>query len=100
MTNFPCTASPTKYTPPAAALLTCEGEVGSQVLHSSRLSSLKKSYASDDELDELDSPLTSIIPDSYQSSSALAKLSLMPKKKGGRDLVRYQLLREMWKDDE
>ncbi|KAL3818676.1 hypothetical protein ACJIZ3_004581 [Penstemon smallii] len=98
--SFPYTVSPTKYTPPPAALLTCVGEVGSQVLQSSRLSTLKKSYTSDDELDELDSPLTSIIPDSYQSSSALAKLSLMPKEKGGRNVVRYQLLREIWRDEE
>ncbi|KAI3467681.1 hypothetical protein Pfo_024344 [Paulownia fortunei] len=100
LTSFPCTATPTKYSPPPAALLTCVGEVGSQVLKSSRLSTLKKSYTSDDELDELDSPLTSIVPDSYQSSSALARLSLMPKEKGGRNVVRYQLLREIWRDDE
>ncbi|XP_073021511.1 uncharacterized protein [Primulina eburnea] len=100
VTSFPCTATPTKYSPPAAALLTCVGEVGSQVLQSSRLSTLKKSYASDDELDELNSPLTSIIPDSFLTSSALAKLSLMPKEKGGRNVVRYQLLREIWKDVE
>ncbi|KAL0408501.1 UNVERIFIED_CONTAM: hypothetical protein Sradi_1784500 [Sesamum radiatum] len=91
VTSFPCTASPTKYTPPPAALLTCAGEVGSQVLQSSRLSTLRKSYTSDDELDELDSPFTSIIPDSFQSS-ALAKLSLIPKEKGGRNVLRYQLL--------
>ncbi|PIN05608.1 hypothetical protein CDL12_21856 [Handroanthus impetiginosus] len=99
LTSFPCTASPTKYSPPPAALLTCVGEVGSQVLKSSTLSTLKKSYNSDDELDELDSPLTSIIPDSFQDSS-LAKLSLMSKEKGGRNVVRYQLLRKIWKDDE
>ncbi|KAL0364304.1 UNVERIFIED_CONTAM: hypothetical protein Sangu_0528000 [Sesamum angustifolium] len=100
ITSVPCRASSTKYSPPPAALLTCVGEVGRQVLKSSRLSTLKKSYTSDDELDELDSPLISIIPDSYQSSSVLAKLSLMPKEKGGRNILRYQLLREIWRDDE
>ncbi|KAL2253738.1 uncharacterized protein LOC105168391 [Sesamum indicum] len=100
ITTFPCRASLTKYSPPPAALLTCVGEVGRQVLKSSRLSTLKKSYTSDDELDELDSPLISIIPDSCQSSSALAKLSLMPKEKGGRNVLRYQLLREIWRGDE
>ncbi|KAH6787481.1 EEIG1/EHBP1 protein amino-terminal domain protein [Perilla frutescens var. hirtella] len=99
LTSFPCTANPTKYTPPAAALLTCVGEVGSQVLKSSRLSSIKKSYNSDDELDELDSSFTSIVPDSFQSS-ALAKLSSIAREKGGRNVVRYQLLREIWKDDD
>ncbi|XP_042024335.1 uncharacterized protein LOC121771582 [Salvia splendens] len=98
LTSFPCTANPTKYTPPSAALLTCVGEVGSQVIQSSRLSSLKKSYNSDDELDELDSSFTSIVPDSFQSS-ALAKLASMATEKGGRSVVRYQLLREIWKDE-
>ncbi|KAG6398727.1 hypothetical protein SASPL_140196 [Salvia splendens] len=98
LTSFPCTANRTKYTPPSAALLTCVGEVGSQVIQSSRLSSLKKSYNSDDELDELDSSFTSIVPDSFQSS-ALAKLASMATEKGGRSVVRYQLLREIWKDE-
>ncbi|XP_057811127.1 uncharacterized protein LOC131025404 [Salvia miltiorrhiza] len=98
LTSFPCTANPTKYTPPSAALLTCVGEVGSQVIQSSRLSSLKKSYNSDDELDELDSSFTSIVPDSFQSS-ALARLGSMATEKGGRSVVRYQLLREIWKDE-
>ncbi|KAK4413238.1 hypothetical protein Salat_2736400 [Sesamum alatum] len=100
ITSFPCRASSTKYSPPPAALLTCVGEVGRQVLKSNRLSTLNKSYTSDDELDELDSPLISIIPDSYQTSSALSKLSMMPKEKGGRNVLRYQLLREIWRDDE
>lgn len=99
LTTFPCTASPTKYAPPPAALLTCVGEVGNQVLQSSRLSSLKKSYNSDDELDELDSHFTSIVPDSFQSS-AFAKLGSIAKEKGGRNVLRYQLLREIWQDDE
>lgn len=100
ITSFPYAATATKYSPPPAALLTCVGEVGRQVLKSSRLSTLKKSYSSDEEVDELDSPLTSIIPDSYQASAALARLSLMPKEKGGTNAIRYQLLREIWRDDD
>lgn len=97
LTSFPCTVCPIKYSAPAAALLACAGEVGSQVVKSSRLN---KSYMSDDELDDVDSSLTSIIPDSCHTSSALARLSLMPKEKGGTNVVRYQLLREIWKHDE
>lgn len=100
VTCFPYVSSATKYSPPPAALLSCVGEVGKQVLKSSRLSTLKKSYSSDDEMDEVDSPLTKIIPDSYQSSAALAKLSFMPKEKGGTNAIRYQLLREIWRDDD
>ncbi|CAA0818346.1 Unknown protein [Striga hermonthica] len=98
--TFPYSASPSTYLPPSAALLTCVGEVGSQVLQSSRLSSIKKSYTSDDELDELDSPYTSIIPDSLRTSD-LTKLGLLPEEKSdSRNIVRYQLLKEIWKDDE
>ncbi|GER56060.1 hypothetical protein STAS_33767 [Striga asiatica] len=98
--SFPYSASPSTYLPPSAALLTCVGEVGSQVLSSSRLSSIKKSYTSDDELDELDSPYTSIIPDSLRTSD-LTKLGLLPEENGdSRNIVRYQLLKGIWKDDE
>ena len=50
---------------------------------------LRKSHTSDDELDELDSPITSIIKDKFQE-----------RRKGDRKIVRYQLLREVWKDSE
>lgn len=94
--SYPCSATTTKYSPPPAALLTCVGEVGSQVLQTSRLSTLKKTCTSDDEFDEVDSPLTRVVPDTH--SSALATLSFMPKAKGGRNAVRFQLLREIWID--
>ncbi|KAL3582655.1 hypothetical protein D5086_016987 [Populus alba] len=65
ITNFPCIAAPTIYSPPPAASLTnIIGEVGGQALQRSRSAMLRKSYASDDELDELDSPMTSIIDNS------------------------------------
>ncbi|KAF3431077.1 hypothetical protein FNV43_RR25807 [Rhamnella rubrinervis] len=90
VTSFPCTANPTVYSPPSAASLTgIIGEVGSQSLLRSGSSVLKKSYTSDDELDELDSPITSIItPNS------------MLKEKYNRQVIRFQLLREVWKDGE
>lgn len=89
LTGFPCTASCTVYSPPAAASLSgILGEVGSQSLRRSGSSVLRKAYTSDDELEELDSPLTSIIGDK------------LPKGKGGRNVVRYQLLREVWRDGE
>ncbi|KAJ6431331.1 hypothetical protein OIU84_018755 [Salix udensis] len=62
ITNFPCIAVPTIYSPPRVASLTnIIGEVGGQTLQRSRSAMLRKSYTSDDELDELDSPMTSII---------------------------------------
>ncbi|XP_022857314.1 uncharacterized protein LOC111378362 isoform X2 [Olea europaea var. sylvestris] len=101
LTSYPCIASPTVYSPPpAASLNSFMGEIGTGFLQRSGSAFLKKSYTSDDELDDLDSPLTSIVPDSFHSSSALAKLSSMPQRKGGRNVLRYQLLREGWEDVE
>lgn len=61
---------------------------------------LKKSYTSDDELDELDSPISSIVIDNFLVSPTSAKPNSMLKKDGDRKVVRYQLLREVWRDGE
>ncbi|KAJ6356359.1 hypothetical protein OIU78_004461 [Salix suchowensis] len=100
ITNFPCIAVPTIYSPPRVASLTnIIGEVGGQTLQRSRSAMLRKSYTSDDELDELDSPMTSIIENSKASPASTA-WNWMQKGKAGRKVVRYQLLREVWKDGE
>ncbi|KAM1303782.1 hypothetical protein ACFX2F_021550 [Malus domestica] len=99
--SFPCNANPTIYSPPpAASLLSIIGEVGSLTLSRSGSSVLKKSYTSDDELDELDSPMTSIIIDNSPFSPSPLVANSTPKWKGGRNSVRYQLLREVWKDSD
>lgn len=95
--NFPCTAPPSAYKPPPSSSFSAI-IVGAQSLRRSSSSVLKKSYTSDDELDELDSPLTSILADSSRVSSSSDGLQWFPK--GGRSIVRYQLLREVWKDSE
>ncbi|KAJ9549526.1 hypothetical protein OSB04_022069 [Centaurea solstitialis] len=85
--NFPCIAPPSTYkAPPSHSLSAVIGIVGTQSLRRSSSSVLKKSYTSDDELDELDSPLTSIITDTSKGQQWLPK--------GGRSIVRYQLLRQ------
>ncbi|KAH0697453.1 hypothetical protein KY290_015321 [Solanum tuberosum] len=89
-TSFPCTATWTAYTPPPALSLTTFIEkVGNQVPKSTGSSVLKKTYTSDVELDELDSPFTSFLADSFKDYPNLAKPA--------RNVVRYQLLREAWK---
>ncbi|KAF8390615.1 hypothetical protein HHK36_025142 [Tetracentron sinense] len=100
ITNFPCNATPTVYSPPSAASLAgFIGEVGSQSqLRRSRSSVLRKSYTSDDELEELDSPLSSIIIDSIRASPTSTIPNWMPRGNSGRNAVRYQLLREVWRD--
>lgn len=92
-------ASPTIYLPPSAAsLIRIMGEVGSQTLKRNGPSVLKKAYTSDGELDELDSPFASIIVDNIKGSSTATPISILKKK--GNQQLRYQLLREAWKDNE
>lgn len=62
-------------------------EVGAQT------SVFKKSYTSDDELDDLDSPLTAIGID--DPSLAYKKFTAVT---GDHNAVRYELLREVWRD--
>uniref|UniRef100_A0A6N2MNJ5 C2 NT-type domain-containing protein n=1 Tax=Salix viminalis TaxID=40686 RepID=A0A6N2MNJ5_SALVM len=100
ITDFPCIAVPTIYSPPPAASLTkITGEVGGQTLQRSRSAMLRKSYNSDDELDELDSPMPSIIENSKVSPTSTA-WNRIQNGKAARKVVRYQLLREAWKDGE
>ncbi|KAG6651286.1 uncharacterized protein LOC122313593 isoform X1 [Carya illinoinensis] len=100
ISSFPCTAASTVYQPPPAASLTSIiGEVGSQAMRSGS-SVLRKSHTSDDELDELVSPTTSIGIENFRGSPTSVKPNLMLKKGKGRKIVRYQLLREVWRDDE
>ncbi|XP_042494370.1 uncharacterized protein LOC122073803 [Macadamia integrifolia] len=98
--SFPCTATPIVYSPPSATSLAgFIGELGSQSqLRRSVSSVLRKSYTSDDELDELDSPLASIISDSFRGSTSSTVTGLKQNKNGGHTVVRYQLLREVWRD--
>ncbi|PSR87496.1 Myosin-H heavy chain like [Actinidia chinensis var. chinensis] len=100
VTNFPCSAAPVVYLAPSAASVAgIIGDVRNQSqLRRSGSSVLKKSYTSDDELDELDSPLTAII-DSFQGSPA-TKPSWISKDHGSRNTIRYGLLREVWMNSE
>ncbi|GER31344.1 hypothetical protein STAS_07332 [Striga asiatica] len=91
--NFPCASAPIVYQPPQAdSVAIALGEFGTQPqLSRSRSSVLKKSQTSDDELEELDSPLKSIILDGFQASP-----SSVLKENGSRNALRYQLLRDVW----
>lgn len=101
LTVFPCNANPTVYQPPAAASFSSIiGEIGSHELRRSGSSVRRKAYASDDELDELESPLTSILNDNLPVSQLLTRPNVMVNEKGGRNVVRFQLLREVWRDGE
>ncbi|KAG4397640.1 hypothetical protein AAZX31_10G171600 [Glycine max] len=94
ITSFPCSAGSTFYEPPpASSVVGMLQEVGTKTSLRSGSFVLKKLYTSDDELDELDSPLSALGMD---DSSLLSKELV----KGGRKVVRYELLREAWKTSE
>lgn len=102
VTSLPCIAAPIMYSPPSAASLQGTiGELGNQFkLRRSGSSLLKKSHTSDDELNDLDSPLTSILGNDFQDSSTPTKPNRVWKENGTRNAVRYQLLREVWTSSE
>nr|CAD1837028.1 unnamed protein product [Ananas comosus var. bracteatus] len=92
--NIPCTASPIIYSPPSVASVeSVIGDVRRPQLRRIGSSVVRKSYTSDDELEELDSPLNSIADKSSTPS---------PKPKGSTSshCIRYQLLHEVWRDDD
>lgn len=92
--SFPCAAGPVVYSPPpAAAVAYAIGDPrGRPLLSRSGSAVLRKSHTSDDELEELDAPLTLIAADRSWPST--------PSPDGGARLTRYQLLREVWRGDD
>ncbi|KAJ8531458.1 hypothetical protein K7X08_026892 [Anisodus acutangulus] len=85
--SYPCTAAPIAYKPPSAASV--DGFFGDVSRHSklrrSRSSVLKKSYTSDDELDQLD--LNFIISEGI-ATSPLVKSSRISEASGNGNAVR------------
>ncbi|KAF8013137.1 hypothetical protein BT93_I1114 [Corymbia citriodora subsp. variegata] len=96
--DYPYHAAPAIYTPPSAS--TVGGIIG-EVVTDSQLrrcgsSVMRKSYTSDDELDELNSPLASISMDGPRSSPVPTKPSWTSKQNANQNTIRYDLLREVW----
>ncbi|XVF60082.1 hypothetical protein PTKIN_Ptkin08bG0014900 [Pterospermum kingtungense] len=103
ITNFPCIASPPAYTPPSpTSVASIIGQVGCQSqLRRSGSSVLRKSYTSDDELNELNSPLASIFIDGFRSSPVhQSKPTWISKGNGHQNAIRYELLRDVWMNSE
>ncbi|XP_027358816.1 uncharacterized protein LOC113867616 isoform X2 [Abrus precatorius] len=94
--NIPCIAASIVYSPPpATSIASIVGEMGSKSqLRRNRSSVVRKSYTSDDELDELKSPLSSIF------LSVSTKSSLKFKENRNESPVRYELLRDVWMNSE
>ncbi|GAV64295.1 NT-C2 domain-containing protein [Cephalotus follicularis] len=103
VTNIPCIAAPPVYLPPSAVSLAgiISGEGGSESqLRRSGSSVIKKAYTSDDELEELNSPMSSILMGASQPSPVPGKPSWRLKENGNLSAVRYDLLRDMWMNRE
>ncbi|XVE67731.1 hypothetical protein DITRI_Ditri09bG0012100 [Diplodiscus trichospermus] len=101
ITNFPCVASPPVYSPPSATSVAIIGEVGNQSqLRRSGSSVHRKSYTSDDELDELKSPLASIFDNGFRWSPVQSKPNWISKGNGYQNAIRYELLRDVWMNSE
>lgn len=100
--NFPCVAAPIVYVPPpASSIESIIGEVGSESkLRRSKSSVLRKAYASDDELDQLNSPLSLISDDGIMSSAHSTKPSWKSKEIHSPSAFRYKLLTEVWTNSE
>ncbi|KAE9588901.1 hypothetical protein Lal_00012538 [Lupinus albus] len=101
--TFPCNAAPVVYSPPpATSIANIIGETGVESqLRRSRSSIVRKSYTSDDELDELNSPLSSILFSSFSSSSSLStKPNWKSIESREESAVRYELLRDVWMNSE
>ncbi|XP_010481889.1 PREDICTED: uncharacterized protein LOC104760629 [Camelina sativa] len=93
---FPCAASPTVYLMPSVdSIKRFIGELNNPSLSESGSSVFKKQYTSEDELDDLDTSINSILSAPGTTNSS----EWMPKGYGRRKTVRYQLLREIWKED-
>lgn len=98
--SFPYPAAPTTYTPPSSSDVAEKvAEVGG-IMHLSRSSSAvqRKGYTSDEELDELESCLTSVV-DKLPSSPTAVLSGKGSDREVGYDgaNTRYDLLREVWK---
>lgn len=95
--SFPISAAPVVYCPPSLADVAMRvADAGEQAQLGRNVSIVqRKGYTSDEELDDLESPLTSI----------LDKMPPMPTTENGRGKepvrdsgvsVRYELLRQVW----
>ncbi|GLT88259.1 hypothetical protein SLE2022_062930 [Rubroshorea leprosula] len=99
--SFPYTAAPVVYTPPSTADVAKKvAEAGERSQLSRNVSMIqRKGYTSDEELEELDSPLASIVDKLPPSPTIMANGKVNGKhdhaSHGGGN-VRFELLREVW----
>ncbi|XP_074577804.1 uncharacterized protein LOC141834328 [Curcuma longa] len=92
--NILCNASPVIYSPPSIiSIKSFIGEIQATSLTRTGSSVVRKCHISDDELEEFDSPLSSIMDKSFSPRSE-------NKANDNFSSIRYQLLREVWRMDD
>lgn len=98
--SFPYTAAPVVYTPFSADVAEKVAETGGKSQLSRNASAVqRKGYTSDEELEELNSPITSIIDKFPLSPTIIANGRVNGKHEVegyGAVNARYELLREVW----
>uniref|UniRef100_A0A2P2MQB6 Uncharacterized protein MANES_09G030300 n=1 Tax=Rhizophora mucronata TaxID=61149 RepID=A0A2P2MQB6_RHIMU len=96
--SFPYAAAPVLYTPPSSTNVAEKvAEVGTRSQLSRNASAVqRKGYTSDEELEELDSPLPSIIEKLPSSPSIVPNGKLKEPAVSAVTNARYELLREVW----
>lgn len=101
ITYCPCTAPVVFYSPPSSLASAMGANMGrgssSQLRRNGLL--LRRSNTSDDEIDELDSPLHAVLSEDLQLSPAQVKQNWKLVQNHRKNVIRYQLLREVWDDD-
>ncbi|XP_077214759.1 uncharacterized protein LOC143849578 [Tasmannia lanceolata] len=97
ISSFPCAAAPVVYCPPSLSDVAKKVADAGGLVPLGRNASIvqRKGYTSDEELDELDSPLTSII-DKMPPSPVTGNGRTKEKPHYSGTSVRYELLREVW----
>lgn len=95
ISSFPCTAAPVVYSPPSPADVAEKVGDASGKAELDRKASMvqRKGYTSDEDLDDLDSPLRSVIDKTPPVSPVLRDGSQKETKQAN---ARYNLLREVW----
>ncbi|KAK9698281.1 hypothetical protein RND81_08G093200 [Saponaria officinalis] len=100
--HIPCTAPAVHYAPPSATsligIMGGNSGTGTQSQLRRSASVRRRSNTSDDELDELDSPLSSVLGGDRQKDILQATSTHLKSMTREKNVVRYRLLREVWND--
>ncbi|VAI18954.1 unnamed protein product [Triticum turgidum subsp. durum] len=96
ISTFPCTAAPVAYRAPS--LEGVAEKSGSAEVEQRALMVQRRGYTSDDDLDDLGSPLMSLYDRSSPPSPCNGVAHFSARQEGAVANVRYELLREVWSE--